>query len=214
MDRKKKLLNFLIINLTLALMPIADIFYLIPSTITSGGLYGIAIVLTHLFGLKDDSSIYVPIIAFLLNAPLFLYSFLYFSKEYFNKPFYATATLPLYMLLMGAFLKYINYSIVESNIFVATILGSLIPGVGIGIIMGLGGSTGGADTVAKIINRYYPKISLGLGVTLTNLALTLVSAIMFGIDRAIASVISIILTGWFIDVTLWYGFNKRAVDME
>ena len=70
MDRKKKLLNFLIINLTLALMPIADIFYLIPSTITSGGLYGIAIVLTHLFGLKDDGSIYVPIIAFLLNAPL------------------------------------------------------------------------------------------------------------------------------------------------
>lgn len=213
MTKKEFLINFIIINITLMLMPIGDIFYLIPSKITSGGLYGIGIIVTHLLGLESQAGLVVPIVALSLNIPIFIYAYFNFSKDYFNKTFYATAMLPIYMILLASLLNYINYEVIESNIAVSTFLGSLIPGIGIGIIMGLGGSTGGSDTIAKIINKYFPKISLGLGVTITNLIITSVTALMFGIDRALASVISIVLTGWFIDLTLWAGFRKKLGDL-
>ena len=213
MTRKELLINFVIINVTLMLMPIGDIFYLIPSTITSGGLYGVGIIVTHFLGLQDNAGISVPIIALLLNIPIFIYAYFKFSRDYFNKTFYATAMLPIYMILMASILNFINYEIIESNIAVSTFLGSLIPGIGIGILMGMGGSTGGSDTIAKIINRYFPKISLGLGVTITNLIIASITAIMFGLDRALASIISIVLTGWFIDLTLWIGFRKKLGDV-
>lgn len=219
MNRSKKICNFIAMNVVLALMPIGDVFYLIPSKITSGGLYGLAIVIMHGLGYQHASERAVSVIAFTLTSPLLVYAYFKFSKEYFRKTFYATVALPIYMFTMGLFLQYINFNIIESSIVTATILGSIIQGVGIAILMGLGGSTGGTDIIAKMINSYFPAISLGLGVTITNLIIIGVSSIMFGLDRGIAAVISIVLTGWSIDLTLWALFknkeiNNKGVDNE
>lgn len=204
---KKKFKKFLWINLVLFLMPIGDIFYLIPSKITSGGLYGLAIVLMHGLGIEHLGERAVSVIAFALTSPLLLYSYFYFSAKYFKTTFYATVALPVYMFLMGSILDFIGYRVVEQSLFLATILGSVIQGVGIGVLMGLGGSTGGTDIIAKIINKYFSLISLGIGVSLTNFVIIVISSLMFGVERGLASVFSIILTGWVIDLTIWLFFD-------
>ena len=206
-NRKK----FFLMNIILAVMPLADIFYLIPSRITSGGLYGLAIVLMQAFGLGAHSEKAVSLIALILSSPLLVYAYFNFNKKYFNITLYSTLALPIYMFLISLYLDHFGYIVHEGSLVVATILGSLIQGFGVGLMMALGGSTGGIDIVAKIVNRYFPKISLGLGVAIANLVIVAVASIMFGIDRGIAAIVSIVLTGWFIDLGIWIGYKLNRI---
>lgn len=216
MENKKMknfLINGLILNITLMLMPAADIFFLIPSRIAAGGLYGLAVVLLHFLDINVSEGIVVAAIAFVLTTPLLIYSYFNFSKTYFRKTFYASFTLPLYMMLMDLIINSFHYQVFEINLMLSAFLGSLIQGVGIGIIMGIGGSTGGTDIIAKIVNRYFPKISIGTALSFANLVIVAISSLIFGIERGLASIIAILLTGWIIDLTLWILFNKKQKDV-
>lgn len=210
---KKFIINGLIMNITLLLMPAADIFFLIPSRIAAGGLYGIAVILLHYLNINVPEGIIVAAIAFLLTTPLLIYSYFNFSKTYFNRTFYASFMLPLYMMLMTSIVNSFNYQVYEVNLMLSAFLGSLIQGVGIAIIMGIGGSTGGTDIIAKIVNKYFPKISIGTGLSFANLVIVAISAIVFGVERGLASIVAILLTGWTIDLTLWALFNKQQKDV-
>ena len=109
MNKREKLKGFLLLNLVLALMPIGDIFYLIPGRITSGGLYGVALILTHVLELAKHASVLVPALALVLTSPLLVYSYLYFDRDYFRKTAYATIALPVYMFIMGSVLNIIEF---------------------------------------------------------------------------------------------------------
>jgi uncharacterized membrane-anchored protein YitT (DUF2179 family) len=52
------------------------------------------------------------------------------------------------------------YKLVGEQKFMACVLGGLTEGIGLGLVFQSGGSTGGSDIVASIINKYKP-ISLG-----------------------------------------------------
>jgi uncharacterized membrane-anchored protein YitT (DUF2179 family) len=201
---KKK---FILMNIILMVMPIADNFYLIPSKITSGGMYGIATILIHKLGLSHYNGMAVSFIALLLSSPLLLYSYLSFSKDYFKATLYASIALPAYMFLMDWLIGLVGYEIIEANLLIATIMGSVIQGLGTGWMMSLGGSTGGLDILAKIVNNYSPRISLGAGAAIFNLIIVAFTSIFFGIDRGIASIVSIVITGWLIDFGIWMGYR-------
>lgn len=215
MDKRAQLRRFITLNIILALMPIADVFFLVPSRIVSGGLYGLAIVIMHFFGLEANGSAVVSLISFALEAPLLAYAYVKFSKDYFNKTAYATLALPMYMFIMDRILKMAGYNFGEYSLVTASICGSIIQGVGIGLIMGLGGSTGGTDIIAKIVNTFFPWISLGYGVILANVITIMLSSIMFGLDRGLAAVFSVLMTGWAIDFAMWMFFSdKKKEDLE
>ena len=214
MTRKQKLINFILINLVLILMPAADIFFLVPSRVAAGGFYGIGVIIMHILGIDAPEGFVMAVIAGILTIPLLIYSYLYFARDYFNKSAYCTIGLIFTTALFALLVEYFGVPTTEFNLLTSTFMGSLIQAVGIGVIMGLGGSTGGTDIVAKIINKYYPAISIGTGVTIGNGIIVLISALVLGVDRAIAAIAAIVITGLFIDGTLKLLFGVTSKDLE
>lgn len=211
---RKVIFNFLIVNLILIIMAIGDVFFFIPSKITSGGLFGLAIILFHLLGIKGSAATYVGSLVFILNIPLLIYSYFYFEKSYFTRSFYCTLALPLMEALIDNLLQVINYQVQEPNLYISLMIGTLIQGFFTALIMYLGSSTGGLDIAARIINRYFRKISIGVAYTIFSLIIIALSFITFDSERVIVSILSIFGTGYLIDLSLQKIFKIEDLNQD
>ena len=206
---RKSIFNFLIVNLILLIIAIGDVFFFIPSKITSGGLFGVAIIFFHLLGIKTSAATYVGTLVFILNIPLLCYSYFYFEKSYFTRSFYCTLALPLMEAIIDKIIQFFDYRIVEPNLYISLIIGTLIQGFFTTLIMYLGSSTGGLDIAARMINRYFRRISIGTAYTIFSLIIIGLSFITFDSERVIVSILSIFGTGYLIDFSL-----KRIFKIE
>ncbi len=151
----KKLLrnfeNYFIITVGVIIYSLGIVLFTAPNNITPGGASGIGTMLRFLFNIPIGVSVIV------LNIPLFIISFVKFGTKFIKKTVYSTFlsavlidTLPLISE------KYYIYSPLLASIF-----GGLLIGMGVGIIFLKGGTTGGADILAKLIKLKHPHYSMG-----------------------------------------------------
>ena len=73
-------------------------------------------------------------------------------------------------------------------------------GIGLGVNIYFGGSTGGTDLLSIIIHRKLPSVSIGNVLFVTDAFVVLLTAIFAGIDEALFSLISVFLVIKCVDV--------------
>lgn len=123
---------------------------IMPNNFTIGGASGIAILLDVSFGIPQY------IIVFAINTPLVLFSFFFVKKKFAV----LTAAHILLQTLWLALIEILfpDFQIVfgegGEKIF-AAIAGGLCIGVAIALAFKIGGSTGGADVLAVVIQRKF-----------------------------------------------------------
>ena len=141
----------LIISLGVLLYTFAWADMLIPNGIASGGLTGACTILNFATGIP----VYLSYIV--INSLLLLCGFLVLGKGFGFKTIYAIglSTLCLDFLAGMEFLH-----VFFDNKLLLVVVAALIESIGISFILARGGSTGGTDIVALIINKFWP-ISLG-----------------------------------------------------
>lgn len=171
-----------------------------PAQISPGGITGIATALNFLCGLP------VGITAFLLNAPLFLIGWRHFGTSFVAKTVIATAISSLFLDLWGAFLP-----IIKTDRILSAVFGGVLMGLGIGIILLNGATTGGTDIAAKLINKRFPHISVGRCVLLSDVIVVVFSAIVYGnVESALLSSVTIYASTQIMDSIL-YGADGGKV---
>lgn len=141
-----------------AIMTFGVLFYafawadmLIPNGIASGGVTGASTIIQFATGIP----VYVSYIA--INAFLLLAGFIILGKGFGVKTIYviALSTICLDFLSEMEFL-YVFFD----NKLLLVLVAAIIESIGITCILARGGSTGGTDIVALIVNKFWP-ISLG-----------------------------------------------------
>jgi uncharacterized membrane-anchored protein YitT (DUF2179 family) len=125
--------------------------FLLPNNITSGGVAGVSSILFWGTGIPVQASY------FAINAVLLLIALKVLGWKFCVKTVYAVAVLTTGLTIMRA-----NYDahLLSDQPFMAAIIGSVFCGCGVGLGLSVGGSTGGTDIIAAIINKYRD-ISLG-----------------------------------------------------
>jgi uncharacterized membrane-anchored protein YitT (DUF2179 family) len=118
--------------------------FLLPHKITGGGVSGIGALIYYATGFP------VGYTYLLINIGLILIAIKMLGASFGVKTIFGVVT--------GAFLlsvlqPLIQIPIVEDK-FLSAIIGGILAGVGLGIIFTQGGSTGGTDIIAMIINKY------------------------------------------------------------
>lgn len=201
-NRNGSIKAFALLNLMLFLTAIGDVFFFNPLDIAAGGLYGLALVILGILKITANKSSLVGLIVIILNIPLLIYSYFYFEKEYFNKSVFATLALPAYEIGIEQFLKLYSYTVEAQDLYLSVAVGTIIQSVGIAFVMYLGGSTGGLDIIARIINKYIRWISIGMGITIFSLIILYFQYLTFGLEKAIATILAIVLTGYLVDFLL------------
>ncbi|MBR8534255.1 YitT family protein [Carboxylicivirga sediminis] len=139
----KEAKSYAIITLGLMVSAIGWTGFIIPSDIVGGGVMGLSSLLYFIFDLPVGPTNLV------LNGVLILLSMRILGKGFGIKTIYSLVTLSVFITVFPYF---ITEPIVTDR-FMAAIIGGGLVGASIGILFVQGGSTGGTEIIAMMINK-------------------------------------------------------------
>ncbi len=181
------LINFLMLTLGSIIGAFALETILIPNTILDGGVTGISIIISKL------TSIPLSILVLILNIP-----FVYIGYKNMGKGFLIRAVYS--MVLFSLSLSYFAYfDTLIDIILLATVYGGALLGLGVGLVIHAGGCVDGTESVALVISKK-TSLSVGQVVLIFNLIIYFVAGFIFGIDRALYSLLTYFITYKVIDL--------------
>ncbi len=143
--------DYIVITIGVALYTFAWADMLIPNGIASGGLTGACTILNFATGIP----VYLSYIV--VNALLILGGTLVLGKGFGFKTLYAIGLSSLGLDIFAG-MEFLH--VFFDNKLLLVVVAAIIESIGITCILARGGSTGGTDIVALIINKFWP-ISLG-----------------------------------------------------
>ena len=167
-----------------------SLFYL-PAKIVSGGVSGLATVFYHAFG-------FAPGLTYgILNAVLLLLALIIIGKEFVLKTLLGAGSLSLFVQLL-------SYAPpVTDDPVLATVIGSVLYGLGIGIAFLAGASTGGTDIAARIIQHFKPSIAIGRLLMVVDGVIIIISLAAFGnIDLTLYGILALAISTFAVDMLI------------
>ena len=163
MDKKKKILigifDYLVITIGVILFVMAWQSFLLPNNMIDGGLTGASALLGMITGIPVD------IWYFGINVLLLILAWIILGKSFGIRTIYAIVlSSALFRLLGNESMRWL-WSVEGEALYVGDgilvpIIGGLLEAVGLALIIMRGGSTGGTDILALIVNKFWP-ISIG-----------------------------------------------------
>ena len=165
-----------------------------PNHITPTGFSGIATIISYLLGRAGVNIAPSPIYLG-LNVILFIFAYKALGKEFC---IYSVTGILGYALSMQV-LSYVHIN-VGNDLLLCCIYGGCIMGVGTGLVIRFGGSTGGADMSAVILRKIWPNLSTGTLIIVIDGIIIGVSAIVFGLNLGMYALVSCILMGSVCDM--------------
>ena len=136
--------DYVIITFGLLLFVLGWVLFLIPVEITGGGVSGIAAVVYF------ATKIPVSITFLAINVVLVLIAIKILGASFGVKTIFSIAVLTVFFAVFQNVLK----KPLVDDTFLSAILGGMSGGIGLGVVFSRGGSTGGTDIFAMIINKY------------------------------------------------------------
>ncbi|GIP15304.1 membrane protein [Paenibacillus montaniterrae] len=148
---------------------------LIPNNVSDGGVTGLSIVGSQLFGLP--LGLLIPI----LNIP-----FVYLGYKQIGKSFAIYSVLGIASLAISTFFMHHMKPIVEGDTLLVTVVGGIIIGFGMGLALRNGGALDGIDMLAVLLSRKLPFGTSDL-ILFLNIFVFIVVSSVFGLKGAILS---------------------------
>ena len=180
-------LSLILITLGAVMSAIALELILIPNLMIDGGMNGISIILNTLFGGSLGA------IIFIVNLPFLILGYKQLGKKFVLKAGYGMI---LFSILLEVFH---SYTPLIDDILLATVYGGILLGVGCGLIIKEGGCLDGTEIVAILINRK-KCVSVGQVVLCFNVVIYGVAIFVFGVERALYSLLTYFVTYKVIDM--------------
>lgn len=197
----KKILNTFkeafLLALGCFLIAIALNLFFDPFNIAPGGISGLSIVISSVTNLS------LSFLSLLFNIPLFLIACKILSKKDMIKTLAGVTLLTLCLKLTSS----LSNLTVTNDLLLATISGSILLGVGLGIIFRINGTTGGTDLIGLLVNKFLPFISSAVLMGIADFIVVVLSGIISKeIEIALYSALSVYLIVKVTDFIV-IGFN-------
>jgi len=181
--------------------------FLLPHRITGGGVSGIGALVFYATGFPLGYTY------FIINIGLILIAIKMLGANFGIKTIFGVVA---GSILLSVLQSIITLPIVEDK-FMSAIIGGILAGVGLGIIFTQGGSTGGTDIIAMIINKYR-NISPGRVILMCDvfiigssfLVLTELAPVK-RIETIVYGYVAMAITAYAIDAVL--SGNRQSVQM-
>ena len=161
-------------------------YFFVANKLADGGIAGISVILHYLFNFNISTTYLV------LNVPLVIMGYKLIGGKFIIKTFYGTAMTSL------AFRVFQNYLGPMDDKLIASIFGGLIIGIGLGTIFVGGGSSGGADILVKILNKYFD-IPVGKAFLALDFFVLSALGILFGRDIFMYTLVGLFISTKAID---------------
>lgn len=183
---KDNVTDFTLITLGSFIQAVGMNVFMIPAELISGGISGLAQVINHYNNWP------IGVMTFLGNVPILLIGWRYLGRLKF-------ALRTVWAIISFSFFTDLLYFLIPNpvltnDVFLNTIFGAVILGLGFGLVYKGSGTSGGSDIIGRILN-----VHLGMPLTASYLATDSVSillgAIAFGWERALYGLVAVYVSG-------------------
>lgn len=158
MEKKKVLIgifDYIVITIGVVLFVMAWQCFLLPNNMIDGGLTGASALLSMVTGISVD------IFYFGINVLLLILAWIILGHGFGIKTIYAIVLSTILFRVLGSESMRFMWSVEGEALYVGDsilvpIIGGLLEAVGLALIIMRGGSTGGTDILALIVNKFWP----------------------------------------------------------
>ena len=192
--------EYIIVALACVVMAFNINYFFVGNKLAEGGVSGLSLIIHYL------SNIDVSYLYFALNIPLIILAYIFLGKNFLLKTFFATFVLSVFLKVFASFSEPLD------DILLAAIFGGAINGIAIGIVFYAGGSTGGMDIVAKIVNKY-TGIPISRILLATDFIVLSMVAVIFGKVIFMYTLISLIISSKMIDIIQVGIYSAKGVTI-
>ena len=175
-----------------ALVAAGLVLFTIPNDIAPGGVSGLATALAYV------SPVSVGLWTLLLNIPLI-------ALAWWKLGFHPLAKTIVTTLMLSGFIELFTRILppYSNNVLLASVLGGVLCGVGMGVIFVRGATTGGTDLISLMLNRAFPNISVGSLLLIVDATVVVFAVCVFrNIEVALYSIVTIFVTSRTIDAIM------------
>ncbi|MGE5400984.1 MAG: YitT family protein [Ignavibacteriales bacterium] len=184
--------TYIIITFGLFLIALGLTAFLIPAGIVGGGASGAGTLIYFMTGFP------VGMTFLIVNVFLLLLAIKMLGASFGIKTIYGV----LVLSFLFSFLQLAIKGPIVKDAFMASIIGGILGGVGVGIVFTQGGSTGGTDIIAMII-RKYRNISPGRIIMMVDVFIISSSYLVFGsLEKIVYGYVTMAVTSYAIDMIL------------
>lgn len=200
MKKPKKILKKIIMVMIGTFIYSAGVgLFLDPNGLAPGGVVGISVIVSHLFG-GETGTWY-----FLFNIPIVLLGWWKFGGKFIIWSFMSVLYNSIFTNFLGRFPS------VTDELLLAALAGSILTGVGIGIVLRSGATTGGTDIIIKVLRRKYPAIKTSTFFMVVDVSIVAAAGILFrDFNVAMYAFIAVVVAGKVMDYVL-YGKDEATL---
>lgn len=199
--KNKVFYDYSLLTMGVIFTALAIVYLFTPNKLAAGGAQGIALVINHYTGFN------IGLTMIILNVVLFVAAFFILGKGYGQKILFASLGLSLTVFILE---RYFYEGPITNDLMLATVFGSALMGLGVGIILNQNGSIGGSSLIGQIISKitFLNPVSC---IVIVDLLITLFAMVVFGVEIGLYQLLSVYLTGEVINKVIDGISHRREV---
>ncbi|MBR7168358.1 MAG: YitT family protein [Bacteroidales bacterium] len=126
--------------------------FLIPNQLTTGAVTGLASIIYYAFGTPPVDVTYA-----VANVVLLIFALKILGLKFCIRTIFGVFFCWLFLHVLPL---WIPNGLVQGDTFMASVIGGILCGIGLGVVFTSNGSTGGTDIIAAMVNKYH-NVSFG-----------------------------------------------------
>ncbi|PQP82009.1 hypothetical protein C0Q44_20330 [Paenibacillus sp. PCH8] len=188
-----------------ALYAFGLLYFIIPNQLMEGGLTGVTLLINYAFGISPSLT------TLILNIPLFLIGLKILGSRQMIYTGIGIGALTVFLWLFEKWihLGWIKPLHTENDLLLAALYAGVTLGAGLGIVFRWGGTTGGSDIIARILNRKYGwsmgRVLLGIDFIIIGLSLIYIPK-----EKILYTLVAVFIASKVIDFIQEGAYSARA----
>lgn len=167
-------------------------FFLINANVYASGFSGAAQLVSSILADQMGVSMSTGILLFLFNIPVIILGWFKVGRGF-------TIYSVISVVFTTIFLEILPVLSLSNDIILNAVFGGVIAGVGVGISLKLGASTGGMDIVAMVLSRLQDK-PIGTYFLLLNGVIIVLAGVLYEPENALYTMVALYVTTSVIDM--------------
>ncbi len=176
--------------------------FIIPYNILSGGVAGIAVAISPLININET-----------LIANVLVVGLLFAGGAVLGRGFFLETCLSslIYPVFTSVLTKTITVPAVDP--ILASFYGGLLGGIGVGMVVRAGASTGGMDIPPLIVHKL-TGIKLSVLISITDALTVMLGFAAFDLPAVLLGMVSVFSTGWAVSKALSFGEGSVSKSVQ
>lgn len=173
------------------LLAISLNFFLINANVYSSGFTGAAQLVSSIFNDFVGLEISTGLLLFLFNIPVLILGWVKIGRSF-------TIYSIISVIVASVFLHFLPILSFSDDILLNAVFGGVISGIGVGLVLKIGTSTGGMDIIAMVLSRMHDK-PIGIYFFTLNGLIVITAGALYNLENALYTIVALYASTIVID---------------